>query len=444
MLLRRLWGLNCSSLRHGLLIVMSVRLVEGKDLFSKKSLRDYLNRQQERVGETIRDISRDRVLQVPTSTLANEVYEECCIDVPTLPEDQQLQERVQISGPTDVEVDVSENRSRAIRGRSTPTHVEGTRINFEVYFAGDYRLFQCEPKTYSKTPPRASCVASDALVFAYEWPNDTGSVRDAHEQFQGEVREVRNTIETVQEQVEDGFNDSLRQTIEPQLKRRRESVSEDRSAVESLPYDLKRRSNAPNTYKAPVEQTFTKPKPEERNSGQASNWIIEDEVYEDILTVLRNMAWVMERSPSAFEEMNEEDLRAHFLVQLNGQFTGPSTGETFNRTGKTDIYLPVKDRAVFIAECKFWRGQRAFGEAIDQLLSYSSWRDTKTALVLFNRNQDTSQVLAQIPETVGDREDHLRTTEYGEETDFRFVLHHGDDPGREITITVLVFDVPTS
>jgi hypothetical protein len=42
--------------------------------------------------------------------------------------------------------------------------------------------------------------------------------------------------------------------------------------------------------------------------------------YEHILSVTTNMALVMERSPSAFEAMGEEDLRQHFLVQLNGHY----------------------------------------------------------------------------------------------------------------------------
>jgi len=35
-------------------------------------------------------------------------------------------------------------------------------------------------------------------------------------------------------------------------------------------------------------------------------------------------------SPHAFSDMGEEDLRFHFLVQLNGAFQGQATGETFN------------------------------------------------------------------------------------------------------------------
>ncbi|MFM9616172.1 hypothetical protein ACKI18_46870, partial [Streptomyces niveiscabiei] len=62
---------------------------------------------------------------------------------------------------------------------------------------------------------------------------------------------------------------------------------------------------------------------------------------------------MMERSPTAFKTMGEEDLRQHFLVQLNGQFDGAATGETFNYEGKTDILLRVAGRNIFIAECKF-------------------------------------------------------------------------------------------
>lgn len=423
---------------------MSVRLVDGKHLFHKKSLRDYLDRQQEELRDAIRDIPRDRILQTPISTLTEEIFKQHRLHIPTLPADDQLADRALKSKPTDTQIDVSGDRGRAIRDRNTPSYVDGTNITFTVPFDGESDLFRYRPKTFTMNPPRASRVGSSALKFTYEWPNDSGSVQKADEQFRSDVEKVRKHLHTVEGQVKTEYNGSLREDIESHLEHRKESVSEDQSAVESLPYDLERRSDAPKTYTAPVERTSTKPKPEKRDSGQVSNWIIEDDVYEDILTVMKNMAWVMERSPSAFKEMNEEDLRVHFLVQLNGQFTGPSTGETFNKTGKTDIYLPVKDRAVFIAECKFWRGRKVLGEAIDQLLGYSSWRDTKTALIIFNRNQDTSQVLTQIPETVQDREDHLRTIDYGEETDFRFALRHGDDPGREVIVTVLLFDVPTN
>jgi hypothetical protein len=115
---------------------------------------------------------------------------------------------------------------------------------------------------------------------------------------------------------------------------------------------------------------------------------------------MQNMVQVMELSPRVFHNMGEEDLRTHFLVQLNGTFKGQATGETFNFQGKIDILIRVEGKNVFIAECKFWKGEKALIATLDQLLSYLSWRDTKAALLVFNRNADFSGVLAKIRETV--------------------------------------------
>lgn len=48
--------------------------------------------------------------------------------------------------------------------------------------------------------------------------------------------------------------------------------------------------------------------------------VMTDEHYEHVLRVSQNMSMVMERSPSAFASADEETVRDHFLVQLNGHF----------------------------------------------------------------------------------------------------------------------------
>jgi hypothetical protein len=165
--------------------------------------------------------------------------------------------------------------------------------------------------------------------------------------------------------------------------------------------------------------------------------------YEHILTVISNMAMVIELSPRAFREMGEEDLRTHFLVQLNGQYEGQATGETFNFQGKTDILIRREGRNVFIAECKFWGGPQSLRKALDQLLGYAAWRDTKTALLIFNRQQDFSAVLDKIPDVVKGHPNIKKELPYGgSKTGSRFILHHPGDRNRELMLTVLAFDVP--
>jgi hypothetical protein len=97
---------------------------------------------------------------------------------------------------------------------------------------------------------------------------------------------------------------------------------------------------------------------------------LSDADYEHIVSVISSMATVIERSPVAFERMEEEHLRFLFLVPLNGHYEGQATGETFNFDGKTDILIRVQGRNIFIAECKFWTGPKGLTKTVDQLLGY--------------------------------------------------------------------------
>lgn len=93
--------------------------------------------------------------------------------------------------------------------------------------------------------------------------------------------------------------------------------------------------------------------------------------------------------PSIYKDKGEEDLRDHIIMTLDPNFEyGSVTGETFNKTGKTDIQLRHDSSVVFIAECKFWTGEKGFLRTIDQLLNYLTWRDTKTSVIMFVRQKD--------------------------------------------------------
>jgi len=129
---------------------------------------------------------------------------------------------------------------------------------------------------------------------------------------------------------------------------------------------------------------------------------------------------------------------------LNTHYEGQATGETFNAGGKTDILVRSKDRSVFIAECKVWRGAKSLLGAVDQLLSYTTWRDTKTAIVVFNRNRNVSEVIAKIPLALAQHSRHKRGLTVDLEGAYRCLLSQKDDPNRELVLTVLVVDVPDS
>lgn len=110
------------------------------------------------------------------------------------------------------------------------------------------------------------------------------------------------------------------------------------------------------------------------------------------MAVIASFGAAAERFPSTFRPMKEEVLRELLLVVLNNQF-GPAVGELFSRNGKTDIAIVEEEGPVFVAECKFWKGEKPFKDAIDQLLGYLVWRDTKSALVLFIKQNDVTAIM---------------------------------------------------
>ena len=229
------------------------------------------------------------------------------------------------------------------------------------------------------------------------------------------------------------------------LEARKSKLLADQNIVAQLGFPLKERANAPRTYPAPEVRRKIKPSlPPQSTQPFKPEPALTSEDYEHILNVLQNMAFVMERSPSAFNTIDEESLRSHFLVQLNGQYEGQATGETFNYEGKTDIRLRVDGRNIFIGECKYWGGPKKLLETLDQLLSYSSWRDTKTAVIIFNRNKNFSAVLEAIVPTIQTHPNIKRLMPIEGETRFRAVLSHKDDPAREMIVTILAFDVPST
>jgi hypothetical protein len=85
--------------------------------------------------------------------------------------------------------------------------------------------------------------------------------------------------------------------------------------------------------------------------------------YQHILEIISGMALMMERSPRTFTKLHEEEIRDHFLLQLNGHYKGRATGETFNGAGKTDILVREKDKNLFIGECKIWKSTTGIDRA---------------------------------------------------------------------------------
>jgi hypothetical protein len=401
-------------------------------LFSNIDLAGTLEKAQQKMKEAVETYDANKLLNTSADDLVAYFADNASIDQLVLNE----------AGTTisqeEAQYDVTHDyRYAGFPGEGRRT-VPATRTSFFVPFTGERDLFRCRASTFTFSPPSAEISEHDVIVSITDPQPDGGRAR---QQFESVMREIRQHVGWVNSQV-DGYNQSLLGVARQAMEARRKRLLDARQAVSAIGFPVRQRANAPATYAVPSVRRRVPP-PAPAKTGPADlEPALPNEEYERILEIIENMVLVMERSPAAFKGMKEEDLRQHFLVQLNGQYEGSATGETFNMSGKTDILIRQDGKNIFIAECKFWEGPVKFTETITQLLGYVSWRDAKAAVLVFNRNKNFSAVVGQIPALVRAHSSFKRELPVNGETRFRAVLGQPNDPARELVLTVAAFDVP--
>lgn len=397
-------------------------------------LRNYFDAVRETAKRDIEAIETNSLLNASEEDLVKHFIDKYYLDPPILQVD-----KMSISPPSDVDIDVSRDPMRAVFNRDEPCYVKGVTVTVSIPFSGDAEYFKYTPSSFNYGPPHGDISGQEVLLaFRQVEPN--------HEELD---REIRRTLSGIQQYLGwvkrdiDAFNRDFAPFVRDAIRQRKQKKLKDLDLVAKLGIPVRRREDMPRTYAIPeVKRKPRIARPETSGKPFAPEPALEMAEYENILKIVSSMALVLERSPSAFIGMKEEDLRQHFLVQLNAQYEGSATGETFNYQGKTDILIRHEGKNAFIAECKFWKGEKALSETVDQILSYTSWRDTKTAIILFNRGKDFSSVLSKIPGVISAHKCFKRDDGKRGETEFRFILNQPDDVNRELILTIVAFNVP--
>jgi len=411
-----------------------------KDLFWEAELRDFLGKKGSDLKREIETLDSDYILNVSEEDLCEHLTAKYFLEPPAL-----LEGDIYTNEPKEVDIDISNDRMRFIRDRSRPYYIKGVSVTIVVPFDGHGELFKYKPSTFHLSAGPRGTVKSQELHLSFEMvDHDAEKLKQAYSR---ELSEIKQYLEWVTRDIQQ-FNGSLEETVRQQISQRKKKLLDDKGLVSALGIPIKTREGSSKTYTIPTVRKSPKiAKPEVKaKTFKPEPTLFEDE-YERILETIYNMTLVMERSPKTFSKLKEEEIRDNFLMYLNGQYEGQATGETFNFGGKTDILIRAEDKNVFIAECKFWRGEKQLSDTIDQLLGNTSWRDTKTAILLFNRNQDFSAVLGKINAVVKahnyyKRDHKLKSKTLENETTFGYIFHQPNDNNRELILTVLAFDIP--
>ena len=240
----------------------------------------------------------------------------------------------------------------------------------------------------------------------------------------------------------EGFNNRLAGEVPRFVQARKAELLKQANLLGALGVPIKKADQVPSTFAVPVaKKSLVITKPAASVGPFKPEPTLNPELYQDILGIISDAGVEMERHPSIYSDKDEETLRDHFLMVLSPHFQS-ATGETFNKKGKTDILIRHEKANVFVAECKFWSGIKAFHKTIDQLLSYLTWRDSKAAVVSFVRNKELTPVLEAIEKETPSHGCFVKSQGKKRDGWFMFEFHLPGDPGRSVQLAVLVFHFP--
>jgi hypothetical protein len=321
-------------------------------------------------------------------------------------------------------------------GYGSVPKVQGLIHQFHVPITGNRNFFFYESDDWIEQFPKAD-VRADELVIALGGAWYTSDVLE--QIVDRQVGIIGKKLDRFRADAV-RYKQDLPGRLRPRLEEKRLKAEAEAKTSSGVKYPLKKRDDAPNTYKLPPAPKPLAPKPVTAKTEQ--EYTLAESDYQDILRICESMSLVMERSPTVFEKAEEGHIRVHYLVQLNGQYQGKATGETFNNHGKTDILIRHENKNVFVAECKFWEGYEGLKKTVDQLLGYTTWRDTKTALIIFSRRQDFTSVINEALRAMKDHPGFKSGPKKEGESRFRYTFTHPNDKQRDIIVTLMLFDMP--
>ncbi len=401
-------------------------------LFHDQDLRNYLDPISREMLEEVAQYDKNALLNTPTDKLAQYFADKYTREFVAINEDGISVEE------SETKVDVSNDFGVVWHGPG-PALVDGTKITVRIPFSGQREFLSCNPNQAYMAHAIIGEVKGSDIIFdiTTRTPEPTQLKAD----ISGRVKSIQERLQMMRDDVSN-YNNGILAQATAAIDSRKEKLKSDNNIVSSLGFKLHKRDDAPSTYVVPeVKRKIQPPVPNAASSSPLEPTLASSE-FTHILGVVSNMVLVMERSPKTFVNMDEESIRNHFLVQLNGQYEGQATGETFNNNGKTDILIRSGGKNIFVAECKFWDGPGVFKSAVNQLLGYTTWRDGKLALLIFNRNKDFSQVIQQIKPLVEANENYVGFITQKSETEFHFTMSHPDDKQKHLTLAIILFEIP--
>lgn len=402
-------------------------------MFSSGNLRDSLDAHLQRMVSAVNREPEDSLRQADVGEWSASLAHHYTVTCPELLEDE-----IWIAPPSDITLPHPWASQFEIPSYSSlAAGIPGYRLEVHLPLRGDVTVLQVRPSSFTFNPPRGTVRTSELLMvleYAHSDPPDID------ERVRIWVGSVETWLSFARADIAI-FNAGLEQQAQQAVQRRLQKLSERDAHLASSKFPLRRPGSNPT--KMSIEDALVRrpaPRlPQTRSDGIAPTLgpALQNDVFEHILGVIRMQGRQMEQSPGAYAGLDEEARRQTLVATLNTHYEGRTTAEAFNYHGKTDILIRYGTYNLFVCECKFWTGSADFTATIDQLFRYTTWRDTKLALVVFVREKGLTQILQKATLALTAHPQFVRMTQKATESELRADMHWPGDEDRMADLNIL-------
>ena len=408
-------------------------------LYLQDSLGNFLDSKRQEIKNSIESESDDYILNVGEAQYIEYFKNEFTIDVPEIHTNKVYADTY--------ETEIPGNKFPSeFMIREPHKSFKRDIIVYHIPYSGNIDLLKFRPSTWSSLAGYEVEIDSHSQTIKLEFINFYDNADKINQAYKEAIRFIFSSYGHLKQEIE-LYNEGLESYIRSIFERRREQINKKSDILASLGVPIKKKDDTPQTFAVPNPKMREKitVKPVVQRKGFKPEPTLDDDNYQKILKIINDIGKNFERMPSTYVEKKEENLRDHILMTLDPNFQyGSASGETFNKSGKTDIQLRHDTSVVFIAECKFWAGGKAYLNTIDQLLGYLTWRDSKTSIVIFVPNKDFTAVLEKVKEVTKNHPNYVREQSYGDETWFNYIFSLPTDANKEIKLAVQMFHLPNN
>ncbi|MGB9235308.1 MAG: toll/interleukin-1 receptor domain-containing protein [Terriglobales bacterium] len=208
-------------------------------LFSRVSIFDVLNHQQERMKIDVNQLDSAAIDRSSEEQLVHDLTSKFKLEIPVLEDN-----KAYISH-REIDVDVSQDPMRMIWDRNQPFYIKGTEIAVKIPFKGAPDLFQVRPQTFNLNPPRGEIRANEVYLVQVRTDNNAAAVKAEYERS---VQSIKQHLSWLEGSITD-FNSKIGQQVQALFTQRRQALKSRAEMVASigLPIEQPKRSEDPAT-----------------------------------------------------------------------------------------------------------------------------------------------------------------------------------------------------